>query len=87
MSALLFDGQSRNLVEWLLGKFESHYKHDWEEERFTVLPHPCQTKHGELDFDTIFFWKVYAQGYFAMQSRKISKLIPSSGHLRHIRSG
>ena len=49
-------------------KFESSYKSDWEEERFSVFPHPCETKHGKLDFDTVFYWKVYAQSYFAMRA-------------------
>jgi hypothetical protein len=62
----LSDTKSRCLVEALLKEFESRYKKEWEEERFTLFPYPCQTKRlGELDFDTIFFWKVYAQGYFA----------------------
>ena len=59
---------SRRLVESLLSKFETYYQADWEEERFGVFPQPYKTKHGKLDFDTIFYWKVYAQGYFAMQS-------------------
>jgi len=60
--------KAKSLVKTLLGKFESSYKRQWEEERFGVFPQPCETKHGKLDFDTIFYWKVYAQGYFAMQS-------------------
>lgn len=65
---MLSQESSRKLVEYLLMKFESMYKADWEEERFSVFPHPCWTKHGKLDFDTIFYWKVYAQGYFAMRA-------------------
>lgn len=88
---MLFDGKSRSLVNCLLRKFESEYKQDWEEERFTVLPHPCQTKHGELDFDTIFFWKVYAQGYFAMQAGNFFKTLADqmgsgSAMIRHLAS-
>jgi hypothetical protein len=65
---MLSQENSKSLVKFLLMKFESKYKTDWEEERFSVFPHPCWTKHGKLDFDTIFYWKVYAQGYFAMRA-------------------
>lgn len=65
---MLSDRKSRRFVEFLLEKFESRYKSRWEEERFSVFPQPYETKHGKLDFDTTFYWKVYAQGYFAMQS-------------------
>lgn len=63
----LYD-KGRSLANFLLEKFESSYKQNWEEERFSVFPQPYETKHGKLDFDTIFYWKVYAQGYFAMRA-------------------
>ena len=64
-----FDKKSRSLIESILQNFESDYRQEWEEERFTILPHPCQTNLGKLDFDTIFFWKVYAQGYSRMYKK------------------
>jgi len=72
---MLSERKSRRLVEFVLQKFESDYKGQWEQERFTVFPHPCKTKLGELDFDTIFFWKVYAQGYFAMRAGDFFKTL------------
>lgn len=65
---MLSQENTKSLVKFLLMKFESEYKADWEKERFSVFPQPCVTKHGKLDFDTIFYWKVYAQGYFAMRA-------------------
>lgn len=83
--------KGRSLVEFLLREFESSYRQQWEEERFSVFPQPCKTKHGKLDFDTIFYWKVYAQGYFAMQSgRFFSTLTDRKGGgpamIRHLAS-
>lgn len=67
---MLLRDKAKSLVRCLLREFESSYKQQWEEERFSVFPQPYETKHGRLDFDTIFYWKVYAQGYFAMQAGK-----------------
>lgn len=83
--------KSRSLVKSLLMKFESSYKPDWEEERFSVFPHPCETKHGKLDFDTIFYWKVYAQGYFAMRagyffSTVANRMGSGTAMIRHLAS-
>jgi len=41
---MLSERKSRRLVEFVLQKFESDYKGQWEQERFTVFPHPCKTK-------------------------------------------
>jgi len=88
---MLLQENSKSLVKFLLMKFESEYRADWEEERFSVFPHPCWTKHGMLDFDTIFYWKVYAQGYFARRSdRFFSTLANQMGSgpamIRHLAS-
>jgi len=57
----------RVLVDWLLDAFESRYKDEWQEERFSVLGDAdCGHSHADLDF--IFFWKIYDQGWFAGQS-------------------
>lgn len=72
---MLFDDTSMRLIKFLLQKFESDYKQEWEKERFSLFPYPCKTKYGELDFDTIFFWKVYAQGNFAMKAGDFFKTL------------
>lgn len=60
----------RILVDWLLDAFESRYKHQWQEERFSVLGgKDCGHPYADLDF--IFFWKIYDQGYLARQSGKL----------------
>src|SRR3990172_1527591 len=88
---MLHHRKSRRFVEVLLEKFESDYVGQWEEERFTVFPHPCKTKLGALDFDSIFFWKAYAQGYFAMRAGEFFKtLAQQTGNgpamIRHLAS-
>ena len=60
----------RVLVDWLLDAFESRYKDEWQEERFSVLGNAdCGHPHADLDF--IFFWKIYDQWWFARQSGKV----------------
>ena len=59
------------LVQWLLDEFESRYKHQWHNERFSVLGDWEGVRHPHSDLDFFFFWKIYDQHWFAGQSEVI----------------
>lgn len=61
--------KARELVVYLLSKFNSEYETQWEDESFSVLPSGQFNGRG-VDFDTTLYWKVYDQQRFAGRSER-----------------
>jgi len=65
----------RSIIDWMIEEFDSKYMEDWSKESFSlyetpICKHICE-RYPRADLDTIFFWKVYAQGWLARKSEAV----------------